>query len=933
MSALDQRLLPRMAQVTGLVVLVVLLAACGQTSFTESERLERATTFQERGNLRAAVIELKNLLQENPGHVEGRWRLGVLHLELGEGSAAVADLERAISQGWQGEDVPVQLARARLLQREYQAVVNELQARQLVGDDLVAEAYVLRGQAYLGLEQVDRARQEFRAALLVDGAYAPALTGLARVSLQRENADIEAAHRYLVQALDLDRDYPDAWDLLGDIQRSRGELREAEASFTRLLELSRNPYLGHYKRAMTRIALQDLEGAARDHERMSRLAPDLHGTAYIEGVLRFYNQEYQAAAESLERSLSGNANHLPAMFFAGASHYALGNWQQAETYLGRYLRAHPDTPAANHLLAAVRLRGGQVDDAHRLLQRVLAANPGDAAALDLMASIHAARGDNVASLDVLRQRVSMEPESVQARMRLAAALMAGGDRDAGFAEMEAARELDPEDAGIDVTVVARLLQQGQFDRALEEALALAEKRPGVSLVHNLVGVSLLGLNRVDEAAEAFDRALEVEPGNFTATRNRALMLFRQGSVDEARSLMERSLEQRPDDLRLLVLLGNFEAQHGAREQGVRYLTRAMEAHPRALEPRILLARHHFERDEPRRALALLEAVREHHPDNPQLLEQIAHAQMASGQLESGINTLRRLAEIAPGVAEVQFRLGVAQRQAGRPGDARRAFARAVEIDAGHARAHMALAAVDFEAGRYDDALAAARRVQELEGHRAAGFILEGDIHREREAYPQALEAFENAYRQSPSTGAAVKRFDIARRMGDVDSAQGQLAQRVAEYPDDHQSRLILASSYIETGRYAEAIPHYEVLIEHAPDNALLLNNLAFLYQRQGDARAVEVARRANRLSPDDPRIKDTLGVALLDHGDRAEGLALIKAAREALPDVPAIAYHHALALARNNRPAEAIEVLRELLAKNAEFAEREDAEALLASLE
>ncbi|WP_175628341.1 XrtA/PEP-CTERM system TPR-repeat protein PrsT [Thioalkalivibrio denitrificans] len=923
----------RWAVAAVLLAVGIVLSGCGQTSFTEAERLERAEAFREQGDVRAAIIELKNLLQDNPGHLEGRWRLGLLHLDAGDGPAALSDLERALSQGWESEDAPLQLARARLLQRDFDAVVERLQTWRLTRQEDVVEAHVLRGRAFIGLDRLEDARNEFGAALRNDEGHAGALTGLARVSVMAEPADMAEANALLDRALAADPGYAEAWDLQGDLHRAQEALPEAEAAFTRVIEVAPNPYLGHYKRALTRMAQQDLEGAAQDLDQMRRLGRNLAPTAHVQGLLHFYRQEYQAAADALEDALRGNPNLFPAMFFAGASHYALENWQQAETYLGRYLRAFPDMPAANQLLAAVRLRGGHVQDAQTLLERALAANPGDAAALDLMASIHATRGDNVATLEVLRQRVSMQPDSPQARMRLAAALLQSGDREAGFAELEAARELDPEDVGIDVALVVRLLQDGNFERALSEVEALIEKHPEEPVPYNLRGIALLGLNRVDDAVATFEQTLNVAPGDFTATRNLAVIRFRQGQLDAARQIIERSLEQRPTDHRLLVLLGNFEVRHGSRERAIGYFTRAMEAQPQALEPRILLGRHYLEAEEPRRALRLLEEVREHHPQNPVLLEHIANAQLASGQLESGINTLRRLAEIAPEVAEVHFRLGIAQRRADRPREARRALARAVDLDGSHARALLALAALDVEAGRHDDALAQARRVQALEGHRAAGHMLEGDIHRAREAFPQALAAYEKAYAETPSAEAAVKRFDMARRTGDLAGAQAALARRVDDHPDDHQSRLMLASSYIESGDFERAVTHYEVLAQHAPENPAILNNLAFLYHRQGDERALELARKANQLRPEDPRIKDTLGVVLLDHGDPAEALSLIAAAHEALPDSSTITYHYALALERNDRSAEAAEVLRELLADDTAFDEREEAEALLGSLE
>lgn len=172
-----------------LLAALLLVSGCGQTDFSASERLQRAAAFQAEGDLRASIIELKNLLQNEPQHTEGRWRLGLAYLELGDGAAALSALERGLALGWESPDAPLQLARARLLEREFDAVLEQLQTWQLTGDERLTEAHVLRAQAYMGQNNAGEAERELRAALKVTPAHAPALTGLARINLFHERLD------------------------------------------------------------------------------------------------------------------------------------------------------------------------------------------------------------------------------------------------------------------------------------------------------------------------------------------------------------------------------------------------------------------------------------------------------------------------------------------------------------------------------------------------------------------------------------------------------------------------------------------------------------------------------------------------------------------------------------------------------------------------
>ncbi|MCG5509643.1 XrtA/PEP-CTERM system TPR-repeat protein PrsT [Ectothiorhodospira lacustris] len=917
--------------VTALILLpALMLGGCGQTSYSADERMERALTFQAEGDLRAGMIEYRNILQTEPNHVEARWRLGVAHLELGEAAAAEGEFRRAMHLGWDAPEAAVLMARAQQMQGRFDSVVSGLDPDRLQRPEDIRDAEVLMGWALLGLERPDDAADAFRKALELAPHHAPALTGLAQVHLLK--GEIDRARLRLTEALEHQPDYTDAWDLLGEIFRTQGRLDDAEQAFTRMIESAAMPYMGHFKRALTRIARQNWEGANEDHRALVRLGNDLPATAYIDGMIRFHGRDFQGAVRALETALRGNPGYLPALFFAGAAHYALGNLQQADTHLGRFVRVQPDSVAANRLLAAVRLQAGQVEDAEVLLDRALARDPADLLALELMAGVHAMRGDAAAGIGLLRERVALDPESIPARMRLARALIEGGERVAGLKELESLQSLIPDEQMLELATVVRLLEERNFQEALTLAQELDEKQPDRAALSNLIGVAHLGLGDLAQGRESFERARRQEPGNLIATRNLAVLAMQMEGPDQARQILESSLQQRPDDHRLLLLLANLEENRGDRTRVGPLLERAVAAAPEALEPKILLARYYLNNDESRRAVSLLEGLRAANPDNPALLETLALSQAASGQVDNAITHLRRLTEIAPRNAETHYRLGLLQHQAGRPAEARGALARSLELDAEHLGALAALADLEREAGRPQEVLTLSRRLQSLEAGRAFGWLLEGDVHYAAESFGKAADAYESSYQAQATTESAIKYFEARRRAGDLQQARRLLAGRVDAVPADAQSRMVLGTSFLETEEYDRALPHYEILVEQVPGNAILLNNLAFMYLRQGDERALAMAREAHRLAPEIPHIQDTLGMALLAQGDTVEALRLIQAAREALPDDPTIGYHHALALHHNQRSAEARAVLESLLAKSGAFSERAAAEALLSQL-
>jgi cellulose synthase operon protein C len=152
-------------------------------------------------------------------------------------------------------------------------------------------------------------------------------------------------------------------------------------------------------------------------------------------------------------------------------------------------------------------------------------------------------------------------------------------------------------------------------------------------------------------------------------------------------------------------------------------------------------------------------------------------------------------------------------------------------------------------------------------------------------------------------------------------------------PKDFAIRSVLAGFFLEQKKYNQAIAEYTRVISERPTDPIALNNLAWLYQRQGDLpKARELAERAFVAAPAAGQIGDTLGWILLAQGETEKALSHLAAANSAAPRNPDIQYHLAVALQRVGRPTDAQAMLETLLGSGVSFADRAEAEKLLQQL-
>jgi Tfp pilus assembly protein PilF len=196
----------------------------------------------------------------------------------------------------------------------------------------------------------------------------------------------------------------------------------------------------------------------------------------------------------------------------------------------------------------------------------------------------------------------------------------------------------------------------------------------------------------------------------------------------------------------------------------------------------------------------------------------------------------------------------------------------------------------------------------------------------------SLGSLKRVQSRNPSGETAALIFNVSRELG-TDEGFGELERWTTSHRDARALQAMLAEGYLGAGRNREAIAAFEKMIAADPKSVFALNNLAWVYHLEKDARAVPTARRAFELAPRAPQIADTYGWLLLERGDHAEALRILQETDAAAPLLdPESRYHLAAALARNGKREEAAHQLSQLLEEAGAFPARPAAEALAASL-
>jgi len=884
-----------------------------------------------RGDLRTAQIHLRNALRHDPRNLEARYDLGVANLRAGDFAAAEKDLHQAWRGGLPEARVLPDYATALLLQQKFAKLLEEVQ---IGGRAALVEARLrsLRGAALASLDRLADAAREFQESLALHPTAAAQL-GLARLAVARR--DTKSAQERLDAALALDAENAEAWLIRGDLLRVSGDRQAARAAFDRAIALDDRLLAARAARADLAIAESRVDDIVADADAILSVNPRHPQGLYLRALVLAHRGDMARAGELMQQ-IQGFARAYPAALYLSALvNASLDRVQQAETELTQVLAARPNHLPARRLLGTLHLRRGDAERALQILQPAREDGARDLPFLALLGEALMRTRRFADAVAVLSEAARLDPEDRRVQANLGASHLQAGQREAGIGQLERALAGDPKLASAADLLIEALIRGRDFDRARAVVASLRDRLGDSPLAAFYAGAIARAAGDPDAAMRAFAQALDLAPDYRQAALHLAALEAAQGRGDAAVAVLERQLAAAPRDGQTMLGLAALETRRGRQEAARQWLERAVASDREAVAPRLALAMFLLQLRETEKALVVARDLLTLAPQDIRAIELAGRVHLARQDPASAATLFRRAAALAQDAPAVQLRLAEALAAAEDGAGARAAIDAAIRLQPGFVPAWAGRLTLEAAQSGVGAALRLAERLRR--DHPQSGWIaalMIGDLHRSAADLPAARAAYEQALASGPETSeAAARLFALRLQAGEsAEAALGFARARLARLPADVALRFQVAAFLLAQGRETEAIAETEALLRLVPDHVAALNNLAWLYDRHGDARARDLAARAHGLAPDDPRIADTYGWILFRGGDTSRGIALLRAAATAAPRAGEIQHRFAEALAASGARDEARAVLDGALADGQPFPGREAAERLLQML-
>jgi len=908
----------------------LLLSACDMFMSADA-RVQKAQQQIAANDYRAAVIELKNALQDEPDHRQARLLLAQASLQLGDVSEAEKELRRAVELGTPAEEAADLMARVRLEAAQYRELLAQIDAGELPLPEPQRSTY--RGRALLGLEQAGPAMEAFKTALAADPQFVRAQMGVAEATAAL--GDTEKALEQVQALLANGSVAAQAWALRGTILVGRGDFAGAEEALQAARKAPRQLTVRQEAAMLVtltevQLAKGDATAASATQQQLKEVAPEAPVTRLLGARISMSKQDYTAAVAELQRLVATATDFTPARFLLGVALMAQGNFAQSEAQLAQVVARAPENLEARKLLAQVRMRLDRPEAAIQALLPAQSADSGDAQVELMLGAARMQMGDLAAALAHL-ERTAASSSDRNVQLELAATYLRAGQADRAIEVLQkiGPKPGDLRHSALLVTALANTRGVAAARAEVDRLLAAQPKEPGVL---NLAAAFHAQQHEFDTARNLLERSAALDPKNTAPFLMRARVEALANDLPAARRALDQALGLDPDNGEVRMALASVALRAGDPQAAIASLDELRKRDAAAIEPRLLLMRIYLERKQTRQADELATELTTLAQGRADVINAIGNLFLSAGRYDEALSRFRSATELDgsnPGfwlnVARAQLALDQA------PG-AREALTKALAAKPDWVPAVGALALLDVRDRKPDAALARIAALKQSKPQDAAVAALEGDVLVALQQYREAAAAYDRAATLGPSRMIAVKEYR-ARERGNLPDAAAVLERWLVRQPDDALVRSLLAEAYQHAGQTQRAIQQYEQVVRNGPPAAVMLNNLAWLYHENGDARAAATAQRAYELAPQTAAIADTYGWILVESGNLEQGLKILQQAVRLDDKNPDIGYHFAAALARTGDKAGARSRLAALLEATAEFSTARQARQLLESLQ
>ena len=646
--------------------------------------------------------------------------------------------------------------------------------------------------------------------------------------------------------------------------------------------------------------------------------------AYLATDQRPRPQNLRTEIEGLAKDLlARNPKSQAAMRWKGYLMMLDGDTKGAIQQFTLANQAGPNKPEVVLPLVEALFADNQVAQGEQLARSLIASAKNFGPIYDVLYMHYAKTNQPVQAEAILKEKVANNPRQVEYALQLArfySTVQRRADMQAVLARIVS----DPKDFPTGRLKVGQFYMAiRDYDDAIREYQDAIRKDPERKIDYQkAMAEALVAENRRPEAMKVLDEVLKSKPDDDQAQAMRASLMIETGNpqqIQAAVNELQAVVNRMPNNPVWRFNLGRALMANSQVNQARTQFQEAARIQPDYLPARIALAQLFLMRGDNAGALDNAKEILKLDSRNlPALLVQAA-ALANTGRADEARAVLTSATTQYPESRDAAIQLAILDLSQQRYKDAENAFLALQKKYPADLRGTLGLSETYAAQKQYDKAMTLLQAELARQPNRTDLHLAIGNLAYRAQKYDLAVAQYETVLKSNAQAGDVWLRLGDAYRLkGDLQSAIRCFRKTTELRPNDVGGWMQLALVLDASGQKEQARPVYDQILKLQPDNAVALNNVAYMMAETGGDldQALAYAQRARQKAPDNQSIADTLGWIYIKKNLSDDAIRIFNGLVAQSPNVSTYRYHLAMALFQKGNKAEAKKELQTAMQKS-----------------
>lgn len=730
--------------------------------------------------------------------------------------------------------------------------------------------YMEKAKSFMKTENFDKARIELKNVLQIDPKNAEAYFQLGLL-LEKKNNLTKAYQNYL-KAEELDPYNLNNKARIGRILLlSSSDDAKAQEKIDFILEKEPEHVEGLLLKAATLLRNKNKDEAVAICEKILNRDPGNEVTTMFLSALYVNDKDMKSAIKVLRSSLRENKDNLALKGFLASTLISEKMYGEAENIYKNLLDNEPDNLSVYYRLSSLYHLMSRVDDAEKTLRKAIVNDPSDEDRyLTLINYLELNKSEKIA-IKELEEILASNDELGNLRLKLAGLLLKVNETDSSIAE-------------------------NAYKNIITD---FSNSQTGLLAKTALITIYIED-NKFEEASNLVEEAILASPNDPAINLLKAQIAINNNDYDEATISLRIVIKEIPEDIRGYMLLVEVYERLNNNEQVTRTLNEAYDANKNNPVLLLKLARYHFDRKNFEISENIVDNYNNLVKNDYSGLSIKASVLNENKSYSEAFKVAQNIIDLFPNKENGYIQSVPYYRQLK---DKKAVIA---VLEKGYFSVHdnknllISLTILQTEEKQYD--LVEKRLNAEISNSpkNQEVKILLANVYAAQKKYNLAKSVLTPLIlAQTKNESVYILMARVHGLQNNITEKENVLEQGMSNIKSSHKLPYMLASLYLKTKNYTQAIEVYRKLASTYRDNLLFSNNLASLLVDHGNNKtednkeALHIIQELKAIK--DPVFLDTTGWVYYKNGEYKEAILYLKKAIEKSPDNFIFNYHLGMA--------------------------------------